>query len=153
MSAESVSNELEFGILSVLVFLCRPSSVDQSRLSMLWLHAGKQSKRGGTCLPKCYLVFRWQHSFLKMCNDPFIDIIWQFQLHLMPQVSQTVNNERRVEEEVLARISVILYPYNHWLHQKPWNIGHRPQRLNDPLIFFEVPKKFVYTLFLHFSPV
>ena len=39
----NVALEQDFGILSVLVSVCRPSSTDPSHLSGLSLHADKQS--------------------------------------------------------------------------------------------------------------
>lgn len=41
MNAESV--EQDFGTRSILVSVCSLSSIDQSHLSGLWLHEGKES--------------------------------------------------------------------------------------------------------------
>lgn len=44
--------------------------------------------------------------------------------------NQTENNDQRMEEEVLAQVSIIHYLDICWLPQEPQNIGRCPQRLN-----------------------
>lgn len=56
MNAESGK---DLDIRGILVSVCSPSSVDQSRLSKIWFHAScnscVESKRGGTHQPRCNL--------------------------------------------------------------------------------------------------
>lgn len=43
MKVESVGSGQDFGIGNMLVSICSPGNIDQSCLSRLWVHAGKQS--------------------------------------------------------------------------------------------------------------
>lgn len=50
-----------FGIRTIVVSACSQSTIDQSRLSWLWLHAGKQlvgEQRGGAYWLVISLTFR-----------------------------------------------------------------------------------------------
>lgn len=63
MKVESVGSGQDFGIGNMLVSICSPGNIDQSCLSRLWLHAGKQ-----TCVQNRSGIAHWPQS--NLANPP-----------------------------------------------------------------------------------
>lgn len=94
-----------------------------------WMQLGwfmGRAEKGGMHWPKCNLGTHWLFiTFFYIYT--FICIHTQRFTKLCLSCLKAGN---RIAEEVLAWIPVIRFPDNCWPHEKPWNPGHCPKRLN-----------------------
>lgn len=142
MNAESVAKgQFRYWKHSGFCLYCVGSrrSIDQSRLTEFWLHAGNQSLR--TYWPKCNLGTHrlssednlafyklWLLHFSALtCRYLFIDISWNV-ISRSQVANQTVNIDLRTEEEVLAWVSVTHISAGYSGSTKTLAVGQRLNR-------------------------